>query len=547
MFNRFIVIAPLLILLSCTNSQVLSKKSFYEIDIQFDAIKEVLNGKTKVIWNNTSDSLVKELHFHFQSDSLKSNINSVFVNNNEVNIKYVSKISHGFDGFVLLLNTPIKSNEVTHIEIDFTTKRRLIGEHDKEIINDNTYFFLKDFPQLPFLKDGYFVHDYQVHSDYQVTIAYDSIFEMASTGIIEKESKENGRVISTTFAKDVPSYGILFFRNAIVKEKRTASNVLIRSIFFDDDQKWGNLLLDYAEDVLEFYTDSLEFYPQPVLNIIPGYSKPYGGWPVSPNIIGIHRGIDLKKKRAETHAKWITAHEIGHQYWGFNYVLEPLNYPQWFGIGMGIYTDHLYSMKNGIDIDYSDYFSSSYFEGVKRGYNTTIMQTVDTLNKQGFDWNNIIMHDKSYSVLRMLAYEIGEDTFFKIFKHCLNSYKGVNVTLEMFKKDCEQISQTNLDDFFNTWFYSSDYLEYQIENVLVTNKENQYTNKIIINKLGKAKISHVELAIVLNNGEIINQTFDGKQSNTTLEIDTNESIKKIILDPDLKLLMVNKKDWNKNN
>jgi len=214
---------------------------------------------------------------------------------------------------------------------------------------------------------------------------------------------------------------------------------------------------------------------------------------------------------------------------------------------MGIYTDHLYSIKKGIDVDYSDYFSSSYFEGVKRGYNTTIMQTIDTLNKQGIDWNNIIMHDKSYSVLRMLAYEIGEDTFFEIFKHCLNNYKGVNVTLDMFKKDCEQISKMNLDEFFNTWFYTSDYLEYQIDTVLVSKKENKYTNKIIINKLGKAKISHIELAIVLNNGEIIKQMFDGKQSNTIFETDTNKPIKKIILDPDLKLLMVNKKEWNKNN
>jgi len=141
------------------------------------------------------------------------------------------------------------------------------------------------------------------------------------------------------------------------------------------------------------------------LSIIPGCSKPYGGWSICPNISGIHRGIDLMKGKAETHAHWIMAHEIGHQYWGFNYVLEPTDYPMWFGISMGIYTDRMYSLKNNIDLNYSTYFSESYLKSISKGYNTTIMQTVDTLNKQKFDWNNAILHDKSYSVLRMLAYE----------------------------------------------------------------------------------------------------------------------------------------------
>ena len=175
------------------------------------------------------------------------------------------------------------------------------------------------------------------------------------------------------------------------------------------------------------------------------------------------------------------------------------------------------------------------------------MQTVDTLDKQGFDWYNSIKHDKSFSVLQMLAYEIGEDTFFKIFKYCLENYKGVNVTLEMFKRDCETISNRDLDDFFQTWFFTNDYLEYQIESVTTSSNNNQYDNEIVINKIGKANISHVEIKVILETDEIEKLHFDGLKQADSLKITTKKPINRIILDPDLKLLLVNRKDWNKNN
>ena len=268
------------------------------------------------------------------------------------------------------------------------------------------------------------------------------------------------------------------------------------------------MTLEYSKNIIEFYKDTLGFYPQPVLTIIPGYPNPYGGWPVCPNIVGIHRGIDLKKEKAETHAHWIMSHEIGHQYWGYNYVLEPLDYPQWFGIGMGIYTDRLYTLQNIPDFNHSKSFSVSYLQAMKKGYNTTIMQTVDTLNKQGFNWNNSIKHDKSFSVLQMLAYELGENKFFEIIKYCLENYKGINVTLEMFQSDCEAISKRDLNEFFQTWFFTNDYLEYQIDSVTTTFNSNQYENEIVINKIGNASISHVEIEVVLESGEKEKIQFD---------------------------------------
>ncbi|MEN8123434.1 MAG: M1 family aminopeptidase [Bacteroidota bacterium] len=539
--NRIILILTVFVfLVSCQKTpKKPNTQSNYSITAKLDTTDLSLDCKMQVDWFNSSDTLISEIPFTFQLDSAKTLIKNIKVNDKAQKFSYALTKTHGFEGFILELLTPISPTEKVSIRIDFKTQ-------PNEYFRERMLFYSEDFPFVQYSENGKFNSYYQVHSDYKVKIIYPTEFNIATTGQIESIDTTNNEITVNTNINSVPTYGFVLLKDVILSEDYS-SGILIRSFFFENDEKWGKKLLEHSKNIIEFYVDTLGFYPQPVLTVIPGYPKPYGGWPVCPNVVGIHRGIDLKKERAETHAHWIISHEIGHQYWGFNYVLEPLDYPQWFGIGMGIYTDRLYAVQNIPDFNHSKSFSSSYLQVMKKGYNTTIMQKNDSLDKQNFDWNNSVEHDKSFSVLQMLAYQIGEEDFFKILKYCLENYKGVNVTLEIFKKDCETISERNLDEFFKTWFFTNDYLEYQIDTVITTMNNNQYQNEIKISKIGIANISQVELEINLEGQKRKRLKFDGKKQNESLIFSTEKAITKIILDPDLKLLLVNRKDWNMNN
>lgn len=535
-----LILIVFVFMVSCKMTQKpIRALSNYTITAKLDTADLSLDCKMQVDWINTSDTLISEIHFNFLLDSAKTLIKNIKVNSEPQNFIYVSTKTHGFEGFIVKLLAPISPNGNVSIHIDFKTQ-------PNEYFNERMLFCTEDFPILQYFENGKFNQFYQVHSDYEVNLTYPSEFQIATTGQIKSIDTINSEIVINTSIKSVPSYGFVLLKDVMLKEDYS-SGVLIRSFFFENDEKWGKKLLEYSKNIIEFYVDTLGFYPQPVLSIIPGYPKPYGGWPVCPNVVGIHRGIDLKKERAETHAHWIMSHEIGHQYWGFNYVLEPLDYPQWFGIGMGIHTDRLYSLKNIPDFNHSKSFSDSYLQAMKKGYNTTIMQKIDSLDNQKFDWNNSVEHDKSFSVLQMLSYEIGEDNYFTILKNCLENYKGVNVTLEMFKKDCETISKKDLDKFFQTWFFSNDYLEYQIDTVISTLNNDQFENEIRIKKIGSADISHIELEIIVEGHEKIRFKVDGVKPSESLDIKTEKPISKILIDPDLKLLLVNRKDWERNN
>ena len=70
-----------------------------------------------------------------------------------------------------------------------------------------------------------------------------------------------------------------------------------------------------------------------------------GGYPFATGIVAI-LGEEQFEKKPRSHWQWITAHEIGHQYWG-EYVMDT-DSPAWLWIGLGIYADHEYSRARGV-------------------------------------------------------------------------------------------------------------------------------------------------------------------------------------------------------
>ncbi len=534
---KWVVIVLLFACIGC--NQKINKKhalTEYSIFAELDTTDLSLDCKMSIKWFNSSEQPIEKLPFHFQYDSARTLIKAVFINNQPVEFEYYEKDTAGFNGFVVYADKPVDSREACVVKLDFNTR-------PNEFFRENMLFYTEDFPVIQYFEDGVFNPNYQVHANYNVNIKYPVKYSIASSGLLVEKDTVNDIVNVLTEAESIPFYGFLLTQNVEIKED-TASGVLIRSFYFKDDAKWGTKFLDYAKNIINFYSDTLEFYPQPVLNIMPGYPHPYGGWPICPNIVGIHRGIDEKKERAETHGHWIMAHEIGHQYWGFNYVLEPLNYPQWFGISMGLATDEMYAQKYIPEFDHTQYFRKYYLWAVSKGFNTTIMQSVDSLDKQDFDWNNAVEHNKSYLVLHMLSNKIGAEQVFYVMKSCLEKYKGMNVTLDMFQSECERISNLDLNEFFETWYRSNKYLEYQITNVeSIQSRNERWFNELELVRLGEAQVPEISMDVVCANGDTIRQYLNVTDSISKLTFETTSPVEKVVLDPDFIFPLVNRENW----
>lgn len=511
----------------------------YAITAAISPETAMASGEAAIRWRNDSPLPVKMIHLSFcnsaevDKDKLSDLIADLVVNGNPVELRWKQKEGEDhYFGFDLLFDNEIKPNAVAEIRMKFTS-----GRHSNKY---GYYRYLDDwFPMVVQTVDGRPNPKQPVLSAFDVSLTYPSEYKVALSGSITSRSDSQSQVTIRSTARDIPGFGVLISKDFLAAEGE-AAGVKIISYFLKGDEKWGHRLLEYGRDIIPFYQREIGFYPQPVLYILPGYpDRPAGGYPVCPNCIVIHRDLDALKERAPEFARWITAHEIGHQYWGYGYILEDLDFPRWLGLSMGIYTDRLYAEARGLFDEPYRNFAVRYLGGVLAGVDTTVLQKPSELDKLGFDWNNVIAHGKSYTVLAMLEDHLGADTFKKIFRESLQRHKGKVVSLEVFQSLCEEISNRNLGWFFHQWYRTNAHLDYRVTDFRTKKEGGTFIAEAVIVRKGAA-VMPLKVELELGDGQTQVKTIDGWNTSTTVRFETGAPPVRVVLDPGERLPLLSR-------
>ncbi len=446
----------------------------YRIEASLDEEAGSWDCRMEVRWTNNTNEPVEVVPFLFDASPQDSLVRSVTVKGIPADWTYT-------DGGFRVGIPALDPGKTVAIDLDFRTR-------DEEYFRGEILLCEPVFPVIPYSGEDGFRTEWHTPANYEVTVTIPQGYDIASTGTIDRVSDRDGRRTIETSARNVPWYDLVVLTDQILLWEDTDGDVPIRLFYFPQDSLWAPKLAGYARDIIEYYTSELGFYPQPVLSIIPGWDRPYGGWPVGPNMVGIHMGLDIAP---ENHAPWITAHEIGHQYWGFNHTLNPMDYPYWLGIGLGLYTDRMYSLHTGIKTDHDEDFYSDYLKGVRNGINTTVMRPVRELQEEKIDWNNIIVHGKAWAIVRLLELKMGEEAFRQAYDLFLERSAGRTITPEDFRGVCEEVSGMDLSGFFHIWLYTDDNLHYRTDYCVYD--EDKKECRIGLERLGKATVDSIEI------------------------------------------------------
>lgn len=288
------------------------------------------------------------------------------------------------------------------------------------------------------------------HESYRIKVDHPDGYALAVSGVQDESgwwSLENANGCGLFLGK-----GMSWLR----KESR---GVKIAVPFREDQKTGARFCLDVAVDAVDFYVDWLGFYPQGSLTFIPWDSSPHGGFSFAPTLSAIH-GLEAFRDRAELHWRWITAHEVGHHYWG-EYVLDGDN-PSWLWIGLGVYMDRRYVDGRGYSRKKQNEMMAWYTDAVPQHYDTTLDLPPDQLKSIEYDRNSITTHGKGYSVISALEYVLGRGGFERAYRRCLKEYAGRRLGYHDFQRVCEEENEQNLEWFFRQWIRSNDYLAYDI-------------------------------------------------------------------------------------
>jgi hypothetical protein len=377
--------------------------------------------------------------------------------------------------------------------------------------------------------------DLPTRDAFSVKLDAPSDYEIASSGRLNEATGyyENPGVTTT--------FGFWLSKNVLVEE-REASGVLVRALFTEEGRECAMLCLDTAVDVIPFFKQYHGVFPFESLTIIPGASRPMGGYPYASALVVIH-GQQAFDKRPPLHWKWITAHEIGHQYWG-EYIMSsdnPDDYTEsWLMIGMGIFADRLYTEARNLDDDKHESFFNRFKSGLTEYHDTTADAPESLKAQQKYDRNNVLIHGKGYAIVSALRQTLGDEMFHRIYRRCVRDYGGKRMGYRDLMAVAEGESGESLHWFFEQWVRSPRYLCYQITAQDSRHEVDGFVTTLTVERMGDSIAMPVDVQAVFEDGTEQISRISRFADRTDLVFRSQAKLKEAILDPHHRLAMLPK-------
>jgi len=370
---------------------------------------------------------------------------------------------------------------------------------------------------------------YPTHDEYDVKLSVTPGYLLATSGRPDAKTGYEHQ-------GNVRAFGIFIGRNMQVAETN-AGDVLVRTVFTTKGAECAKLLRKTAVDAISFYRQRFGFFPYRSLTIVPGGSpRPNGGYPIATALVGIHGQETYDPHADDAHWRWITAHEIGHQYWS-EYVLsrEPDGLG-WLVIGLGLYADREYSRTHEIKNQHRG-MMNGYIEAVRQDYDTTAGRTPEQIDELEWDYNNIVEHDKGLSIISALASAIGQTSFKRAYLRALHEFAGRAMNADGFERLCEQESGQDLHWFFDQWARSNRFLSYQISAENCEKEAKSYQCQVKVTRLGTLEMP-VPVTVAFEDGSKQTQSSNRLADVSVLTFKSKSPLASSRLDPNDDLALV---------
>jgi len=366
------------------------------------------------------------------------------------------------------------------------------------------------------------------HDAYSVKIDVPAGFAVAASGRLDPKTGRYETAAAESFG--------LYLASGLKSASREVEGVLITAYFTDKGAPAAAVCLETAADAVRFYKDWLGFYPFTFLNIIPGGTGRWGGYPVATGIVAIHGLETYVDGEAPQHWQHITSHEIGHEYWG-EWVLEADD-PAWAWIALGIFADTEYMTVRGFDPDRAAKWIGNYINAVPMYYDTTLDAPPGREDAVQFDYNNTVVHSKGPAVVFALDDVLGRETFLRVYKRCLRDYGGRPFGWRELRAVAEAESGRSLAWFFDAWVRSNQYLCYAVErDDSRADGEGGFTTDVRLKRLGTMAMPVLAEAS-FEDGTMQTVRADRTLVVTEIELKSRAPLRAVVLDPRKRLALI---------
>ena len=481
---------------------------------------------------------VKELRLDLINPSSKLGNKGMVVSEVSSNGKMLS-FSHKNDELIIHLPKPSLIEQFSKYKIKYKgipQSGLIIGDNKH---GDRT-FFSDNWPNLTRHWLATIDHPYDKAMCEFIVTAPDH-YQIVSNGLKIEESNINNNKRVTHWKQSVPIASWLFVLGAAdfaVQYVDEFEGKSIQTWVFKQDREAG--FYDFSEPtkkVLKFYSDNIGPFSYEKLANIQSNSVS-GGMEAASAILYSDNSVV-----GDRNVRWrnVVIHEIAHQWFG-NSVTQYDWDDVWLSEGFATYftllfIEHEYGREEFVKgLESSQKSVDSFYDknpkyqivhdNLKNMKNVTSSQT----------------YQKGSWILHMLRGFLGNEVFWEGIKVYYNKYRDLNATTSDFKNIMEDVSNKDLNLFFDQWLYNPGIFK------LKGNWKYNNKNQIIIN-IKQIQNDNSLFKMPIEVGIIYNDNVDhleiievSKKSNSFI-INVKKEPKNVILDPNYWILM--NKDFRK--
>jgi aminopeptidase N len=375
------------------------------------------------------------------------------------------------------------------------------------------------------------------HPSDKATISYEVIapkkYEVIANGafisrleISETEARTNYQS-SVVLPTKVMVLGIANFEINIVPNND--STIEISSWVYPQNSDKSFYDLDLAKDIFNYYVSWIAPYEYEKLANVQSTTR-FGGMENAGCIFYDENAFNGKRT-----SEALIAHEIAHQWFG-NSASEADWQHIWLSEGFATYFTDLYLEQKYGQIRIQKQLAKERAE-VIQFYKNYPRPIVDTTYAELIDLLNENSYQKGAWVLHMLRTKIGDDLFHKSIVGYYMKYRLSNASTSQFIEVVEELSQQELDPFFNQWLFQSGHPQLKI-----SKKINRKNCKLSIEQVQNEQFTDLTILIelVMEDGTKTYENLPLNDKTTYFTFKSNQKIIQLNVDPFVQLLFEEK-------
>ena len=440
---------------------------------------------------------------------------------------------------VVTLEEPVPAEEDVSLSADFTTR---IWEELERTLGYPAFWGDQPgrlwYPDL-FGPDGSRVR----FRDFDVSVTYPDDHAVLTSGReVDSAALSGGKRRSRYTAEGIEGFAVNLARGFELYEVPAGDVTVVAMVPPDDREAFRKAARDTA-DAVAWYREAYGFFPIDQIGLAPGERHPIGGWPL-PRVFLIHRGfID------DDFLRWITAHELGHYYWGLHVFAEGPDRLDWLNLANGIWADQLYLARRG-DRPLAEQWGgrgqgdpfTDYFIALAGNYDQTVGITEAEFRPFPYDYNSYIRHSKAAIGLYLLTLRMGVAEFLGVQREVLRDFARRPFGLEDFLERLEAHGAPYARDLLTAWMKDGARVEYAVWNLASTPSPDGWDHHVTVRRTGTIP-TNLEIELVMGDGTVLRRTLGvsgfEKERRQVLEVQHDARLLAVHLDPDGVLPMVN--------